>query len=130
MTGGTIVASGDAGEQVGRGMRRGLVAIAGSVGQFAALEMLAGTIIVLGDCGRRAGVGMRRGTLAVLGSLAPLLPSFRSAGRCDPQFMRLYLVHLRRLGFPVGPEMFEAAYQLYHGDMLAIGRGEIIARAA
>jgi formylmethanofuran dehydrogenase subunit C len=128
MSGGTILVDGDAGDQPARTMRRGLICVGGSVGAFAALDMVAGSLVVLGSCGRAAAAGMRRGTLAVFGQAAELLPSFERGSVCQLQFIRLYLAQLRKLGASVSDELLEARYQMYHGDWLAGGRGEVLIR--
>lgn len=128
MTGGTILVGGDAGDQPARTMRRGLIVVGGNVGAFAALDMIAGSLVVLGACGRAAAAGMRRGTLAVLGPAADLLPSFQPGSACELQFMRLYLVRLRKLGLSVSDELLAGRYRMHHGDALAGGRGEVLVR--
>ena len=69
MTGGEIVVTGDAGEEAGAGMRRGLVAVGGRTGNGAGLRMLAGTVIALGGIGDEAGLGNKRGSLVVRSSV-------------------------------------------------------------
>jgi formylmethanofuran dehydrogenase subunit C len=129
MTRGEILVDGDAGNEIGHTMRRGLVAIGGQVGDLVGFNMLAGTVLVLGDCGIRHGAGMRRGTLAFLGaSPPPMLPSFRCACRFRPMVMPLLLRHLKGRGFAVPDELIAASYQLYNGDLLEGGRGEILVR--
>jgi formylmethanofuran dehydrogenase subunit C len=128
MTGGLILVGGDAGDEVAHTMRRGLIAIGGTVGDFAAINMIAGSVLVWGGCGIRPAAGMQRGTLAVLGGQPTLLPTFRAAGPCQPVFLRVYLRELTRLGFPLPDELASATYELFHGDMLTGGRGEILLR--
>lgn len=129
MTGGTVLIGGDAGNECGLSMRRGLLAVGGSIGDFAALNMIAGSVFVFGVCGIRPAAGMRRGTLALFAPNPPkLLPTFKPAGSCRPQFLGLYFRTLRRLGFSVPEELSGSEYQLYHGDLVATGRGEILIR--
>lgn len=131
MTRGTILIGGDAGNEAGRAMRRGLIAVGGSIGDFPAVNMIAGSIFVFGDCGARPAAGMHRGTLALFGARTPrLLPTFKPAGLCQPLFMRLALLGLRKRGFAVPESLLDASYLLYHGDMIDVGRGEILIRAA
>ena len=131
MTRGTILIGGDAGHEVGRSVRRGLIAVGGSIGDFAAVNMIAGSVFVFGGCGIRPAAGMHRGTLALLGdNPPPLLPTFALAGRCQPSFLRVYLLALRKLGFPAPEALLAADYWLYHGDFTELGRGEILMRAA
>lgn len=126
VVGGEILIDGDAGHDLGRAMRRGLVAVGGSVGEDLGARLLAGTIIVGGACGRRVGAEMRRGTLALLGPPPELLPTFVAAGRCRPTVMQLLLSRLRQTGFAVPKGRAEAEFVLHHGDLLALGRGEIL----
>jgi formylmethanofuran dehydrogenase subunit C len=128
MTGGVILIGGDAGNEVGHTMRRGLLAVGGSCGDLAGFNMLAGSILLFGGCGIRHGAGMRRGTLAFLGDRPPLLPSFRRACRFRPIAMQLMLRELRRREFRVAPELFDADFDLYNGDLIEGGRGEVLIR--
>jgi formylmethanofuran dehydrogenase subunit C len=129
MTKGTILVGGDAGDEIGSSMRRGLIAIRGGIGDLAGVNMLAGSIILFGDSGVRHGAGMRRGTIAFLGGKAPqLLPSFRRACRCGPGAMPLIYRYLRRLDFACDDALFATSYDLYNGDFLNGGRGELLIR--
>jgi len=130
MTKGTIVIGGDAGNEIGHSMRRGLIAIGGNIGDLAGINMLAGSIFVFGESGIRHGAGMKRGTIAFLGKSAPpLLPTFRRACRYRPEILPLICRHLRRLDFAVSDELMTCAYDLYNGDFLTGGRGEMLIRA-
>ncbi len=129
MTKGTILVGGDAGHEIGRSMRRGLIAVGGNLGDLAGFNMLAGTIVVFGDSGIRHGAGMKRGTLAFLGRAPPLLPTFRRACRIQPEALHLIYRELRRHEFRVPVELFSCGYDLYNGDFLEGGRGEILLRA-
>lgn len=129
MTGGTILVNGSAGNEIGLTMRRGLIAVGGTAGDMAGFNMIAGTIAVFGQCGIRPGAGMRRGTLALLGASPPqLLPSFRYATVCRPQVMKLMLRVLINSGFAVDDALLDSEYDLYHGDMVSLGRGEVLFR--
>ncbi len=126
MTGGTILIHGTTGNEIGHTMRRGLVAV-GGCGDFPALNMIAGTVLVFGPCGIRPAAGMRRGTLGLFGGDAPaLLPTFRPGSRDRPLAVVLLLRELARLGYPVPNELAGAEYQMFHGDQVATGRGEIL----
>ncbi len=129
MTGGVILVDGNAGDEIGHTMRRGLVAIGGGAGDMVGFNMIAGTVLVLGECGIRPGAGMRRGTLGLFGpNPPPLLPSFRYGSTFQPTMVRLLLRDLRQRGFRVDDALFDAAYDLYHGDLVSVGRGEILLR--
>jgi formylmethanofuran dehydrogenase subunit C len=131
VTKGTILIGGDAGNEIGHSMRRGLIAIGGNIGDLAGINMLAGTILLFGDSGIRHGAGMKRGTIAFLGKTPPpLLPTFRRACRYRPDALGLVFRHLRRLEFAIPDESLIAAYDLYHGDFVTGGRGELLIRAA
>lgn len=131
MTGGTILVDGNAGNEIGLTMRRGVIAIGGSAGDLLGFNMIAGTVAVFGDCGIRPGAGMRRGTLALLGPQPPqLLPSFRFAAVGRPQTTALLLRWLRGKGFHVDESLLHAQFDLYHGDLVSLGRGEVLFRHA
>lgn len=132
MAGGTILIDGDAGDHVGGRMRRGVIAIAGNAGENLGYNMLAGTILVFGRCGSGLGAGMRRGTIGVFGNPRPtLLPTFRTGYRGPLPMLRLIESQLAADGFALGelPRWAEGV-ELYHGDLLASGRGEVLLTAA
>ena len=130
MIGGTIMIHGDVGNEIGHTMRRGLIAVGGGCGDVAGFNMLAGTILVFGEAGIRHGAGMRRGTIGLFGPQPPpLLPSFRRACRYGPQILRLLLTELVRHDFPVPDELPAAPVDLFIGDLIEGGRGELMTRA-
>ena len=89
--------------------------------------MLAGTIIVYGDVGIRHGAGMRRGTIGLFeSSPQKLLPSFRYSCRFRPPFVTPLLRQLERLEFPVPDRLRACEFDLFHGDLIEGGRGEIL----
>jgi formylmethanofuran dehydrogenase subunit C len=130
MKGGEIFIDGDTGNELGHTLRRGLIAVRGNAGDGIGFNMLAGSILIFGTAGIRPGAGMRRGTIGLLGSAPapPLLPTFKFAGTHRPEFLRVYLLHLRRHGFPVPDECLSSAYRRYSGDFLELGKGEILVR--
>jgi formylmethanofuran dehydrogenase subunit C len=125
MRGGEIVVHGDAGAQAGAGLRRGLIAVAGRVGDAAGLRMLAGTIVALGGLGARAGAGMRRGSIVTMAPATPLA-TFVFSCVYRPPFLALYLRRLRALGLPVSDEQLVGRYARWCGDGLELRRGEIL----
>lgn len=130
MTGGTVRIDGDVGNEVGHSMRRGLLIIGGNCGDLIGFNMLAGTICLFGESGIRHGAGMRRGTLAFLGMERPeLLPTFRYACRYQPNMLRLLLRRLTDLGMKIPEALSESDFDLYHGDLIEGGRGEVLMRA-
>jgi formylmethanofuran dehydrogenase subunit C len=131
MVGGTIIVDGNAGNETGLSMRRGVIAIAGSAGDMLGYNMIAGTILVLGACGIRPGAGMRRGTIGLFGPNGPpLLPTFHYAATLRPPFLPVLLRELCSQGLKLDEALFAAQYELYHGDSVALGRGEILRRCA
>lgn len=129
MRGGTILIDGDAGNEVGHTMRRGMIAIGGSIGDLAGFNMLAGTILVGAGQGIRHGAGMHRGTLVFLSEDAPeLLPTFTHAGQQAPLVMTMLKRELANLGYPRA-DLLLNDFELYHGDHMEGGRGEILVRS-
>jgi formylmethanofuran dehydrogenase subunit C len=125
MTGGEIVATGDAGEEAGAGMRRGLIAVAGQCSPGAGLRMLAGTVIALGGIGAEAGLGNKRGTL-VSGRPVEPLPSYEFATRFRPPALQLQLRRARELGLTVDDALLRGAWARWSGDRTELTRGEIL----
>jgi formylmethanofuran dehydrogenase subunit C len=125
MRGGEIIVHGNVGNEAGNAIRNGLIAIGGNCGDFAGVNMLAGTIIVLGRLGIRCGAGMKRGSIISM-HRAELLPTFSYAATYQPQFLTLYLLHLRELGLPIGDAQLNGQYQRWSGDALEMNRGEIL----
>jgi formylmethanofuran dehydrogenase subunit C len=131
MTGGEILVRGDAGNEIGAGMRRGFIAIGGRAGDFPGASMIAGTIFIFGEPGSRPAASMKRGTVAFFDGEHPpeVLLSFKSAGEVESGWLRIYLRHLRSLGFPVPAGCEDAVYQSFSGDHLELGKGEVLVRS-
>jgi formylmethanofuran dehydrogenase subunit C len=126
MTGGTILIGGDVGNEIGHSMRRGLIAIGGNAGDLIGFNILAGTILVFGDSGIRHGAGMRRGTIGLFGKCdRGTLPSFNAGCDFQPPVLNLIFRDLDRLGFATDNKFRSCNYQIFHGDMIDGGRGEI-----
>jgi formylmethanofuran dehydrogenase subunit C len=126
MTDGTILVHGNVGSEAGALMRRGILAVRGSCGDGVGFDMIAGSILVFGRCGARPGAGMRRGTLGLFGPQPTnLLPTFRSAGEFHPLFLKMLFAELARLMFPIGEKLLESKLSLSHGDLVALGKGEV-----
>lgn len=128
MRGGVILVDGKAGNEIGATMRRGLIAVGGACGDFPGVSMIAGSVFLFGDCGVRPGAGMKRGTLAFFGPAPVLLPTFRFSCSYEPVFMQLYLRRLRDWGFPISEEFLRSRWRRYSGDLVALGKGEILIR--
>jgi formylmethanofuran dehydrogenase subunit C len=128
MSGGMILIDGDAIDEVGAQMRRGLIAVAGSVGANLGFRMLAGTILVFGRSGPNVGMGMRRGTIGVFGTPRPtLLPTFTSGYRGPLPVLRMLEAQLTRESFAAEQlSEFTSEVELFHGDLLQLGRGEVL----
>ncbi len=126
MRGGVLLIDGNAGHEVGATLRRGLIAVGGDAGDYVGAAMIAGSIFVGGRVGDGAGSGMKRGTLALLGPMASLSPTFRRACVYRPPFVTIYLRQLQAWGFPVSAEVFRGEFQRYSGDLLALGKGEVL----
>jgi formylmethanofuran dehydrogenase subunit C len=126
MRGGVILVEGNAGNEVGSTMRRGLIAIGGEVGDFAGVSLIAGSIFLFGQPGLRLGAGMKRGTIAVFASQPPLLPTFRFDCAYRPVFLELYLRQFAAWCFAVAEQYRRGFYRRYSGDLVALGKGEIL----
>ena len=123
--GGEILIHGSVRNETGGGMRRGLIAVGGSAGDFAGVNMLAGTVVAFGGFGIRAGAGMKRGSIVSFGEI-DILPTFGYSCAYHPPFLRLYLLHLRGLGFPVEDNHIKGKYERWSGDQIELNRGEIL----
>jgi formylmethanofuran dehydrogenase subunit C len=126
MRGGVILIDGQAGNEIGATMRHGLIAVGGASGDFAGVSLIAGSIFLFGPGGVRPGAGMKRGSLAFFGPPPALLPSFRYACTYRPVFLALYLRQLRAWGFPVEERFLGGSWRRYCGDLVALGKGEIL----
>jgi formylmethanofuran dehydrogenase subunit C len=126
MRGGVLLIDGKAGNEVGSTMRRGLIAVGGDTGDFPGASMVAGTIVLFGQSGIRLGAGMKRGSVICCGGQPALLPTFRYDCCHRPVFVSLYLRQLRAWGFAVRDEYLAGAYRRYSGDLVALGKGEVL----
>ncbi len=126
MRGGVLLVDGKAGNEIGSGMRRGLIAIGGDTGDFTGIGLIAGSVFVFGEPGVRTGANMKRGTIALFGKPAALLPTFRFDCVYQPVFMPLYLNHLVRAGFPPAAAHLAGSYRRYSGDLVSLGKGEVL----
>ncbi len=129
MRGGTIIIDGNAGNEIGLAMKEGLIAIGGQAGDMIGFNMTGGTVLVFGNVGIRPGAGMHGGTIAVLGTTPPrLLPSFRFDRRVQPAAIEMLLkgLHEKRAKVPDSALLVDA--NVYIGDLVADGAGEIYLR--
>lgn len=109
-------------------MRRGLIAVRGRVDDFAAAGMVAGSLFAFGGLGRRAGFGLRRGTLVDFAGGVEVPPTFLAGCDSRPAFLAVMLRRLRTLGFDAPAGLEAATYRRYCGDVLELGKGELLAR--
>ena len=129
MRGGAILIEGKTGDEVGVGMRRGLIAV-GAAGDFTGASLIAGTILVFGPSGIRAGAAMKRGTVAFFGPAPEILRTFRYCCTYEPVFLSLYSSQLQAWGYPGVEGHLNARWRRYCGDMVSLGKGEILVRDA
>jgi formylmethanofuran dehydrogenase subunit C len=137
--GGTILVGGNAGHGAGQYQRRGLIVIAGNAGDDAALAQRAGTLVIGGNVGERCAYDQRRGTVVVLTELGN---AWRDSGRFTAGYRgRLVMLELlfrtikrqatqAELELPAAflSRLEGASYQLWHGDVLELNRGEVWTR--
>ncbi len=124
--GGAILVEGNAGDCLGQQMRRGIIAVAGEAGKCCGYLMRAGTILVGGQVGRNAGAEMVRGTI-VAGALGKsTLRGFLSAGVQPMPVIALLRRTVSELGMVPPPIFSTDRFELYHGDLLHGGRGELL----
>lgn len=128
MRGGVLLIDGKAGNEIGATMRRGLIAV-GAAGDFPGVNLIAGSIFVFGATGIRPGAGMKRGTLVFAGEVPELLGTFRCTCPYQPTFLALYLRQLRAWGYRFDDALFTASWRRYGGDLVALGKGEILTLA-
>jgi formylmethanofuran dehydrogenase subunit C len=129
MRGGTIIVDGNAGNEIGLSMRQGLIAIGGEAGDMIGFNMTDGTILVFGNAGIRPGAGMRGGTIALLGSTpSPVLSSFRFDRTVQPDKLAAILNDLRNKQMRAPESSIPAVVDIYIGDPVAEGAGELMVR--
>ena len=74
---------------------------------------------------------MKRGSIVLLGGYGrdgplSLLPTFRFDCEYRPAFLNIYLDQLRAWEFPVRDEHFHGPLRRYSGDLVELGKGEIL----
>jgi len=128
MRGGVITVTGNVGNDIGQTMRRGTIIVGGKSGDSPGINMIAGTIILGGECGIRPGAGMKRGSIIYLNkeSAPKLIPTFRYSSRIAPLYMQVYQRSLRSAGCSLADRLTPAVYDRHVGDLLTIGKGEIL----
>jgi len=130
MRGGAILIDGSAGNEIAATMRRGLVAIGGGAGDFPGVGMIAGTLLLFGGPGIRVGAGMKRGSIVVFAGPPPLLPTFRYTCTYQPPFLPIYLRQLQAWNYAPAASVAPGRYRRFGGDLVSLGKGEILVRGA
>jgi formylmethanofuran dehydrogenase subunit C len=126
MRGGTIIVDGNAGNEIGLVLKQGLIAIGGNAGDMIGFNMTGGAVLVFGNAGIRPGAGMHGGTIAILGPSPPqVLPSFRFDRRGCPEKLLPLLRQLRDQGVQFPDSIISPEMDVYIGDLVADGAGEI-----
>ena len=70
---------------------------------------------------------MKRGTIGLWGKEPPaLLPTFRYACQFSPPMLPMLLKYLHQHEFDIPEALRTSEYQLFHGDQIEGGRGEIL----
>lgn len=129
MTGGRILVDGNAGNEIGLSMQKGIIVIRGEAGDMLGFNMTDGTIIVFGNSGIRAGAGLRGGAIGIFGpEPPPMLPTFRFERFAQPEKLRLALDELRDKGLPIDETALPAEADVFVGDLVESGAGEIYCR--
>jgi formylmethanofuran dehydrogenase subunit C len=127
MRGGVVIVAGRLGDRAGDHMRRGLILAEGPCGDYCASRMQGGTIAMLGTCGARPGFAMRRGTLVFAGPAPSPGPTFNDAGELPLEFLVLLARSWKEL-----PSRFASLVRTstrvrrWTGDLGFAGQGELI----
>ena len=145
MNRGQIFIQGSTGHGLGQGMRRGTIVVGKQAGKLVGWNMLAGTIVCLQGCGPHPGAGMKRGTIIAAANpqLAAtikqndwLLPSFNQGSTDNvPIFKPLkkwvaaQTIDRNPIFTPTQLDLLDQTYQVFHGDRLVDGRGEVFLAA-
>lgn len=111
MGGGTIIIHGDAGNEVGCFMRKGLIKIYGNIGQFAGIHMKNGTILIKGNSQGRVGAGMLGGKIIVCGHVPSILPTFT--------------IDDIKSSVKINGEKIEGPFYRFLGDLAEDGNGKL-----
>lgn len=125
MRGGSIVIAGRAGPEAGRQMRRGVLIAVGGCGELAGYRMRAGTLLTFGPAGGNPGLEMLRGTIGLFGKFTAPPATFRRACRAGLTSVRLLRSEAQRLIGAHG-RCIPDEVDLYNGDLLRGGRGELL----
>ena len=127
MNGGTILIAGSAGRGLGYRMRRGTIVVGGDAGEHTAWQMRAGTIMVFGRCNGLPGIDMRRGTIVVGGNVETAA-TFVKGPESSSTIVTMLGQWITGVASKYEMEFSEVDFgrlQVWHGDILAGGRGEL-----
>ena len=132
--GGFLSVGGNAGIGTGTCMRRGMILIGGSARHQLGANMRAGTILIGQGVEGAVGSGMVRGTIITPvrpgSSMGEYLgPAFRVGSRLSFPMTQLFQQWLTGQGETpgsIGRLLSCRQYQVFHGDMLRGGRGEVL----
>ena len=126
---GTILVRGSVGKGAGESMRRGLLVVGGDAGDLLGWSMRAGSLVVFGTAGADVGAEMKRGTIVLGGGFShSLSSSFRPGGNFRMPAISLIANWLKRShpDFDLDVSRLDTNFNLFHGDFLHGGRGEIL----
>ena len=127
MTDGTILIGGDVGSEIGAAMRRGTLAVGGSCGDAAGFSMIAGTILVFGELRhpdrRRHEAGDDRALRR--GAGPSCCPPSGAPAASDRSFSASSSASWPAWVSRPTLDLLEADLLLYHGDLVALGKGEV-----
>jgi formylmethanofuran dehydrogenase subunit C len=130
MRGGTIVVDGHAGNEAGLLMKQGVLAVGGDAGEMLGYGMTGGSILVIGNSGPRPGAEMHAGEIGILGPTPPaVLSSFQFDRLAKPERFDLVLYELTKHGWKLSQTALPAELQVFVGDQIAGGNGELLLRA-
>ncbi len=123
MDGGLLVIDGDAGDHVGRSMRRGVILVRGRAGACPGFRMGAGTIVIERGPYDHPGLEMRRGTIICLDALQPLQSNgaLTEEGEFELSAVSTLALILRNIGGDITHER----WRLFSGDRFELNKGEI-----
>lgn len=134
IAGGKILVGGHTGAGAGTAMRRGTIVIGGTAGHQLGWNMRAGTILVGAGIEGSFGTGMIRGTIMTTTSIKQTIqqslgPTFRPGSRLPFPMIHLFQNWLADSGNrqeSIDRLLDFHTYQVFHGDFLSGGRGEVL----
>jgi formylmethanofuran dehydrogenase subunit C len=124
MRGGVVAVGGDVGDRAADRMRRGTIIVQGKAGNYAGSRMLAGTLIVQRSAGLLPGYLMRRGTIVLGGAATALAPTFLDCGTHDLIALRLLARFIKAYNGRLA-SLLQGPLRRLAGDMAVLGKGEI-----